>query len=192
MALEDFDWRSLIGSVAPGLAAALGGPMAGVAVKVIADKVLGRPDASAEEVEQALSTGSLNGDQILALRAAEQALELEMAKVDAAREGAFLTDTQNARQQTVDLTKENSNIAWAAPIISALVIVGFFVAVYLLFVINRDWDERTANLLNVLFGALTVSFTQVVQFWLGSSAGSKRSGDAVRRIAEQSTKTRQL
>jgi hypothetical protein len=185
MAFEDFDWRSLVGSVAPGLAAALGGPMAGVAVKVIADKVLGRPDASADEVAEALSTGTLSGDQIVGLRAAEQALELEMAKVDQTRESAFLADTQNARQQTVELARENTTIAWAAPVISTVIVAGFFACIAMLFLFPREWDERTSNLLNVLFGALIPGFVQVCNYWLGSSAGSKRAGDAVRKIAEQ-------
>lgn len=179
------DWREVIGSVAPGLATALGGPLAGIAVKIIADKVLGKPDASASEVEEALSSGSLSGDQLVALKEAENTLAIEMARIDQARESALLEDTKSARSQTVELAKEGSAIAWGAPVVSTLVVVGFFVAIYLLFVVDRNWDERTANLLNVLFGALTVSFSSVTQYWLGSSAGSKRAGDAVRKIAEQ-------
>lgn len=187
MSLDQFDWRALVGSVAPGLAAALGGPMAGVAVKVIADKMLGRPDASPDDVAEALSAGTLNAEQIVALRAAEQALQVEMAKVEQAREGAFIADTQNARQQTVDLARENTSIAWAAPVISTVIVTGFFACIAMLFFFPREWDERTANLLNVLFGALIPGFVQVCNYWLGSSAGSKRAGDAVRKIAEQSS-----
>lgn len=188
MALEDFDWRQVIGSVAPGLAAALGGPLAGAAVKVIADKVLGRPDATQEEVAEALSSGSITGDQLVALKVAEQSFKLELERIDQQREAASVEDTKSARQQTVDLAKEGSAIAWGAPVVSVMIVVGFFIAVYMLFIMERVWDERTANLLNVLFGALTVSFTSVVQYWMGSSAGSKRSGDAVRKIAEQAGK----
>ncbi|RYE60364.1 MAG: hypothetical protein EOP20_02740 [Hyphomicrobiales bacterium] len=189
MNIEFFDWKALVGSVAPGLAAALGGPMAGVAVKVIADKMLGKPDASMEEVVDVISNGALSGEQILALKAAGQALEVEMVRIDQAREAAALADIQNARQQNVELARERSPIAWGASAVSILIVGGFFGAVYLLFLLERQWDERTANLLNVLFGALTVSFTQVVNFWLGSSAGSKRSGDAVRKIAEQASRS---
>lgn len=185
MALEDFDWRQVIGSVAPGLAAALGGPLAGAAVKVIADKVLGRPEATQEEVAEALSSGSITGDQLVALKTAEQSFKLELERIDQQREAASVEDTKSARQQTVDLAKEGSAIAWGAPVVSVMIVGGFFIAVYMLFIMERVWDERTANLLNVLFGALTVSFTGVTQYWLGSSAGSKRAGDAVRRIAEQ-------
>lgn len=185
MSLEQFDWRALVGSVAPGLAAALGGPMAGVAVKVIADKMLGRPDASADEVAEALSTGALSGDQIVGLRAAEQALELEMAKVEQAREAAAMEDAKSARQQTVDLTKEGSAIAWGAPVVSVLIVGGFFFCVLMLYFRGNDLAANVTNLLNTLFGALILGFGQVCNYWLGSSAGSKKSGDAIRKIAEQ-------
>lgn len=184
--MSDFDWKETLRAVAPGLATALGGPLAGAAVKILGDKLLGAPDATEQEVTDALS-GGLSGEQIVALKQAEKDFELEMAKVDQAREAAYIGDTQNARQQTVDLAKSDSPLAWGAAIVSTLIVVGFFTAVYLLFVIERNWDERTANLLNVLFGALTVSFTQVANYWLGSSAGSKRASDSIRKIAEQSS-----
>ena len=178
------DWKDIVGSVAPSLATALGGPLAGAAVKVIADKVLGKPDATQDEVTAALSTGSLSGEQIVALKTAEQQFQLELERIDASREQAALQDTQSARQQTVSLAESSSSIAWAAPVISTVIVSGFFACVALLFIVDRTWDERTANLLNVLFGALIPGFAQVCNYWLGSSAGSKRAGDAVRKIAE--------
>lgn len=179
------DWKDVIGSVAPGLATAFGGPLAGAAVKVIADQVLGRPGASEGDVISALSSGSLSGEQIVALKSAEQAFQVELAKVDQAREAAAIADTKSARQQTVDLARSESRIAWAPVVISAIITIGFFACVALLFVFERTWDERQANLLNTLFGALIIAFGQVGSYWLGSSAGSKRSGDAVRQIAER-------
>ncbi len=182
------DWKDIVGSVAPGLAAVLGGPLAGAAVKVIADKVLGRPDASVDEVAVALSSGSLSGDQIVALRAAESTLQLELAKVDQAREAAGLADTQSARSQTVELARAGSGIAWGAPMVSGLIVLGYFFCIYRLFVVPADLPPNAFQLLNVMFGALSIAFGQVCNYWLGSSAGSKRAGDAVRKIAEQAAK----
>lgn len=179
------DWKDVIGSVAPGLATILGGPFAGAAVKVIADKVLGRPDASEADIAEALATGSLSGEQIVALKAAENSLTVELAKVEQARDAAFIDDTKSARQQTVDLAASGSSISWAPVVISIVIVVGFFACIALLFFIDRTWDERQANLLNVLFGALIPGFVQVCNYWLGSSAGSKRAGDSLRKIAEQ-------
>lgn len=187
--MAEFDWRATIGAVAPGLATALGGPLAGAAVKVIADKVFGNPNATEDDLAQALAAGTLTGAQIQALKQAELEMQVEMARIDQASEAAFLADTDSARKQTVALAQAGSGIAWAPVVISAIITVGFFICIYMLFVFERDWTERQAGLLNTLFGALILGFGQVCNYWLGSSAGSKRSGDALRKIAEQPNKS---
>lgn len=186
--MSEFDWRATIGAVAPGLATALGGPLAGAAVKVIADKVFGNPNASEADLAAALAAGTLTGAQIQALKQAEIEMQVEMARIDQATEAAYLADTDSARKQTVALAQADSRIAWAPVVISALIVLGFFACVFLLFVYEREWSERQAGLLNTLFGALILGFGQVCNYWLGSSAGSKRAGDSMRKIAEQSTK----
>ncbi|AVQ81640.1 hypothetical protein [Variovorax sp. PMC12] len=185
---DSFDWKATIGAVAPGLATALGGPLAGAAVKVIADKVFGNPNASEADLATALALGTLTGDQIRALKQAEMEMQIELARIDQASDAAYLADTDSARKQTVALAQSGSGIAWAPVVISAIITVGFFICIYMLFVFERDWTERQAGLLNTLFGALILGFGQACNYWLGSSAGSKRAGDAVRKIAEHASK----
>lgn len=179
----DFDWKAALRTVAPGLAAAAGGPMVGAAVKVLGDALLGNPNATEDDVATAISQG-LKPEQIVALREAENTFKLEMERIDFQREQAGLQDVQSARQQTVALAQAGSTIGWAPVVISTIITLGFFACVVLLFLIDRPWDERQANLLNTLFGGLLLGFGQVCNYWLGSSAGSKRSGDAVRKLAE--------
>ena len=180
------DWKNVLGSIAPVLAGALGGgPIGAAAVKILADKLLGRPEASEDELIDALSSGSLTGDQIVLIKQAEQSFLLEMERIDAAREQASMLDIQSARQQTVSLAQADSNIAWAPVIISAIIVIGFFSCVVLLLLTQREWDANTTSLLNVLFGALIPAFASVYAYWLGSSAGSKRSGDALRKFVDK-------
>lgn len=186
--MAEFDWKTALEAIAPGLATAFGGPAAGLAVKILGDKLLGNPDATPEQVQSVLS-GGLSGEQIVAIKQAESQLTIELARIDQARDAANLQDTQSARQQTVALAQAGSGIAWAPVVISAIITLGFFVCVFLLFIFEREWTERQAGLLNTLFGALILGFGQVCNYWLGSSAGSKRAGDSVRKIAEQSTKS---
>lgn len=181
--MADFDWKAALRTVAPGLAAAAGGPMVGAAVKVLGDALLGNPGASESDVAAAIRQG-LKPEQMVALREAENNFKLEMERIDFQREQAGLQDVQSARQQTVALAQAGSTIGWAPVVISTIITVGFFACVVLLFLIDRSWDERQANLLNTLFGGLLLGFGQVCNYWLGSSAGSKRSGDAVRKLAE--------
>lgn len=181
--MPDFDWKTTLQAVAPGLATAFGGPAVGLAVKILGDRLLGNPDATPEQVQTALS-GGLTGDQIVALKQAEQQLAIEMERIDQAREAAGIEDSKSARQQTVALAQAGSGTAWAPVIISIIVTVGFFLCIVLLFAFEREWTERQASLLNVLLGALVLGFGQVCNYWLGSSAGSRRAGDSVRKIAE--------
>lgn len=106
----------------------------------------------------------------LARIAAERARAEREAQI--AEITARLADTADARRQTVTLAQAGSRIAWAAPVMSLVILAGFFACLGMMFLIERTWDERTAALLNVLFGALTISFGQVCNYWLGSSRGS--------------------
>ncbi len=137
-------------------------------------------------------TGKATGDEALAAIQADPNLALQYQQAiiaaDLDLQKAFLQDVQNAREQTIKLAESGSAIAWAPVIISAVIVCGFFGCVALLFGVERTWDERTANLLNVLFGALIPGFSQVCNYWLGSSAGSKRAGDSMRKIAEQAAR----
>lgn len=114
-------------------------------------------------------------------------LRIRLAEIERQSEAeertAYLADIASARNQTVSLAQAASSIAWAAPIISVVVVAGFFACTLVMLFVERTWDERTAGLLNTLYGALILGFGQVTSYWLGSSAGSKRSGDAVREIA---------
>jgi hypothetical protein len=69
MDFKDFDWKSAVKTVAPGLATLLGGPLAGGAVTVLAEALLGG------------STGSKEGDEL----AIQQKLAAGMTPEDKAK-----------------------------------------------------------------------------------------------------------
>lgn len=135
-------------------------------------------------------TGADNpADAALAVSDPAKAAELRVAlarierEAEAAERAAFLADIASARQQTVALAQAGSSIAWAAPIISTVITAAFFAVLCLVALRDNDWPPQVATVVNVMLGTLGAGFTQVVQYWLGSSSGSKRSGDAVREIA---------
>jgi hypothetical protein len=81
------------------------------------------------------------------------------------------------------LATTNSTIAWTAPTISYLVIGGFFAFLFVL--VWLYWGKPADNqnnfivqIINIAVGALTAAFATVVNFWLGSSAGSRKKDDA--------------
>lgn len=134
-------------------------------VTSIAQDILGTGDA--DQIERAVAADpnlALQFKQaVIAAAAEEKRLELDGIK-------AQLADVASARNQTVELAKAGSAIAWGAPVISTIITVGFFVMLWL--VINREIPEGSQQLANIMLGSLGASFTAVVSYWVGSSAGS--------------------
>jgi len=169
------DWSvigGLVGQAAPTIGSLLGGliPFPGgailgqVAGKVLAE-ALGVPPTP-EAVKTAITTG----DPVVVNAALAQADAKMNAEVEKFK--AQMEDVQDARATTVKLDAAGSNIAWGAPVISVVIVVGFFSVMTLLFIVKTDFLPGTITLLNVLFGALIPAFGQVCNYWLGSSAGS--------------------
>jgi hypothetical protein len=169
------DWSALtplIASAAPTIGGLLGGliPFPGgailgqVAGKVVAE-ALGVPPTP-EAVKNAIETGEPEVIQAK-LSEAEVRMQAEVEKFKAA-----LEDVQSARATMLGLGKIRSPIAWGAPVVSVVIVFGFFVVMTMLFIVKVDLPPNAVGLLNVLFGALIPAFGQVCNYWLGSSAGS--------------------
>jgi hypothetical protein len=58
-------------------------------------------------------------------------------------------------------------------IISVLVVVNFFFVIALLLLKPVKLDDNITSILMILIGALGNEFAHVVQYWTGSSSGSK-------------------
>lgn len=180
------DWSALtplIAGAAPTIGGLLGGliPFPGgailgqVAGKVLAE-ALGVPPTP-EAVKEAIETRDTAEVQSR-LSEAEVRMRTEVERFK-----AQLEDVQDARGTTVKLAETGSPIAWGAPVVSVLVVVGFFSCVMMLFVVKMDIPPNVAQLLNVLFGTLVGGFLQVCNYWLGSSAGSKDKTDTIAAMA---------
>ena len=74
------DLLKIVGAVAPSIATAIGGPLGGMAMKVVAE-VLGLPgDSSEKDVAKAMA--SATPDQLLALKQADQDFAVRMRELD--------------------------------------------------------------------------------------------------------------
>lgn len=163
------DWKDLLRTIAPGLATALGGPLAGAAVKVLGDKLLGSPNATEDEVAAALSAGSLSGEQLKALKEAELNFQVEMAKIDQAMEASFIEDRKSAREM------ESATHSPVPAILSYFVTLGYF---GVLTGMMTKWlviaDSQVALM---MLGSLTTAWGSVLAFWFGSTRDSARKTD---------------
>ncbi len=158
------DWKYLVKSVAPVLGTALGGPMGGAAAKFIGDKLLGNPDATEEDLSDYILGAS--PDQLAELKKLDQDFKLKMRELDV---DVFKLENED-RASARELFKVNK---WPQIILSALFIVGYFVILGLLlsgFLSIAPGLKDTAIL---LLGIMTREIPTIMQFWFGSSSGSK-------------------
>ncbi len=153
---------SLAASIAPGIIGMFAGQKAGE----MADSVVKAAKDIFGTTDQTTIQNKITADPSLKEQFAIQ------LNAEAERHKADLADISSAREQTVELAKASSPIAYGAPIVSVIIVCGYFLVMYNLFGVKADLPERTSQLLNILFGALQISVGQVCNYWLGSSAGS--------------------
>jgi len=161
------DWTSLAGQLAqfgaPVLGGILGGP-AGGAVGTLIGTALGAA-LGVPATPQAVSA---------AIAADPAGAGAKISAVEATHAGAMsdlesqLADVANAREQTIALAKDGSQIAWGAPVVSIIVTSGFL-AITGYAVMHGVADNPVTQM---LVGTFAAAFGTVAQYWLGSSAGS--------------------
>jgi hypothetical protein len=110
-------------------------------------------------------------------REAEADAKRRETELDEFRE--VLKDAQSARTMMTELSAEDSVFAWGPVVVSTVVVIGFFLALWLL--VSGEVDAENPALLqivNIVIGALTAGFATVISFWLGSSQGSRKKDTA--------------
>jgi hypothetical protein len=148
----------LVKGVAPTLATALGGPLAGAAVGMLADK-LGVPEKTVEAVTAALVSNPANLEKL-------KEMELEFYKIDA-------QDRNSARNREIEIAK--ADVHFITKNITSLLAIGILAGsmIIALLVFFVDFPDSQENILIFVLGSLFSIATQVVSYYFGSSQGSK-------------------
>jgi hypothetical protein len=166
------DW---IKDVAPTLASALGGPLAGIAVQAVGS-ALGWKDATKDDVVKMLSTNQLSPEQAAAVRQAE--LELKKHESDNGFKFAELEirDRESARAMQIATKSVTPELlSWA-------IVIGWFILNgFLIFHGNPVGLDDV--LLGRILGTIDTAFGIVIAFWLGTSSGSKDASRTFRAMA---------
>lgn len=154
---------TLIKQVAPTIATALGGPLAGLATKTLSEALLGTPDGSPDEVAAAL--GNATPDQLAKLREIDANFKVTMKKLDIDLAQIDANDRDSARQREVQLKDRTPTV------LAGVVCVGFFATLIGLMLYGLPAKGQDALL--ILLGALSSSFTAIIGYYYGSSSGSR-------------------
>jgi hypothetical protein len=187
--MKDFDWKGVVQTVAPTIATALGGPLAGTAVRLLGEAVLGDSGASQDAVQIALSQG-VTPDQIQKMKDAENAFSVRMTELGLQekdllfkQEQAYLQDTQDARRANaankdvftlgIVILSSFTLIVLGALVGSGLILTGGLV------VTDAATVGMVSGFIGTLVGYVAANAQQVVSFYFGSSKGSDRKTDAL-------------
>lgn len=152
--------KTLISTLAPTIGTALGGPLGTAAGAVLAD-ALGVPE---NEIDKAIAN---DPDAAAKVRQAELDFEVKMEELGVRREELLVMDRGNAR----DLAKATTILPQLG--LSVVFIVGYFVALDYVLTDMANIDQDVKVLAAGLLGLFTREIPTIMQFWFGSSHGSK-------------------
>ena len=163
------NWKETLAGVAPTIAAAIGGPFAGMAVKV-ASNALG-----IEADEKALQDAILSGDPqaLLAVKNADNAFQLELERLGVEKDKIAAADRNSAR----DLAKSKGMLPQILLSVAYSIAYGVVMWAFMSGQINVPEEQQI--LFGALIGILTGAQTQILNFWFGSSSGSKEKNKNV-------------
>jgi len=160
------DIAKLISTFAPALGTALGGPVGGMATKVLLNVFGLGDDATDSDIAKALNKAS--PDQLLALKQADYAFQAQMKELDVDLERIPSSDRDSARK------REAAVKDWMPRILAGLVVVGFLATVFLILsgYVEGLKDPMTATTVGTLIGYISSKADSIISYYFGSSAGS--------------------
>ena len=155
------DWLK---QIAPTIATALGGPLAGMAVSAIS-KAIG---VDPEKVGDLISSNKLSADQIAQVKLAEIELQKQAQELGLNFEKLEVEDRKSARDM------QAATRSAMPPILAAAVTIGFFSIMVMMF-FNKIDANNPAILM--MLGSLGTAWTGIIAYYFGSSAGSQAKTD---------------
>ena len=154
------DWLK---QIAPTIATALGGPLAGLAVDAISKAVGIDP----KDVNKTIAEGKLTADQIAQIKTAELAMAARAQEMGLDFEKIAVDDRKSARQM------QATTQSFIPGLMAIAVTVGFFgILVGLM-----TEHFKTSDALMLMLGSLGTAWTGIIAFYFGSSAGSQKKDE---------------
>lgn len=153
-------------SILPGVASAAAGPLGGVVVKAVADR-LGVPDT----IEAVAAHLTANPADVERLRD----IEVELARL-------AVEDRASARDREVAVAATGGIAKHTTPLLALLVVGAAFLFCYALLFFQLPPQQESVVIF--VLGFVTASATQVLSYYFGSSQGSKDKTDEIKRLVK--------
>lgn len=161
------DWKALVGTVAPWIGAALGGPLGSAAIGAAAD-ALGLSDKTEETIKNALA--GVTPEQMLALKNADQAFAVKMQELGYKQAADLEAIAAGDRKDARDMQKTTRSPVPA--MLSVGVTLGYFI---ILIGMMTGWLKVSdSQALLLMLGSLGTGWGVVMAFWFGTTHDSGR------------------
>ncbi len=155
------DWLK---QIAPTIATAMGGPLAGMAVSAISKAIGVEPD----KVSDLISNNKLSAEQIAQVKIAEIELQKQAQELGLNFEKLEVEDRKSAREM------QATTRSIVPPALAAIITVGFFSILIMMMIGKVDGNNPT---ILMMLGSLSTAWTGIVAYYFGSSAGSQAKTD---------------
>jgi hypothetical protein len=155
------DWLK---QIAPTIATAMGGPLAGMAVSAISKAIGVDPD----KVSDMIAGNKLSAEQIAQVKIAEIELQKQAQELGLNFEKLEVEDRKSAREM------QATTRSIVPPILAGLVTIGFF-GILGMMLFGKVDSNNPAVLM--MLGSLGTAWTGIIAYYFGSSAGSQAKTD---------------
>ena len=150
--------------IAPTIATAMGGPLAGMAVSAISKAIGVEP----EKVGDLISNNKLTAEQIAQVKIAEIELQKQAQELGLNFEKLAVDDRKSAREM------QATTRSIVPPVLAAIVTFGFF-GIMVMMLLGKVDSNNPAILM--MLGSLGTAGTGIIAYYFGSSAGSQAKTD---------------
>jgi len=168
-----FDWKATLGTVAPGLATMLGGPLAGMATSAVMGYfgIESTGDATQDEDLLSRAVMGMSPADAVELKKVEADLAVELKKADVDIYKVEVEDRISAR-----IMREKLGGDYLAATIAILVVIGWLVVNYTIFSKVEAFPNK--EIITGGMRTLDAALMCVLFFLFGSSSGSRKKDEA--------------
>jgi len=168
-----FDWKSALSTVAPMIGTAIGGPFGGMAASAALNLLGIEPEKGNEEVQLQEAMKAMTPEQAIQLKMAEKNWVATMRELDLKEADLHARDRDSARK----LASTTSIVPQVS--LSVIYTIGYFLVLHLFITGDITIAAGIKAEFNMVLGVMTAAQVQIMNFWFGSSSGSKAKTEAM-------------
>lgn len=176
------NWKDILGKLAPTVASAVGGPLAGAAVSALGD-ILGISEPTQDKIKVAIENGSLTGEQIAGLRQLEMKLKAEEAERGFRYAELEFKDRDSARGRDAEIVKAGKR-NYRADVMFVLAVTVICSLVYLIWK-DPNINEFMKGVVTLVLGRFLGYLDNIYSFEFGTTRGSQNKDTTINTLASK-------